>query len=51
MPAFFRKLRMLQLIPRSPRSITSTQLRNSLEAEDDSIHLRSVQRDLLFALW
>lgn len=42
----FRHLAMLRLIPRAPRSISTTELLDRLRAEQFDIDLRSLQRDL-----
>lgn len=43
----FRHLAMLRLIPRAPRSISTTELLDKLKAEHFDIDLRSLQRDLV----
>lgn len=43
----FRHLAMLRLIPRAPRSISTTVLLEKLKAEHFDIDLRSLQRDLV----
>lgn len=43
----FRHLAMLRLIPRAPKSISTTELLEKLKAEHFDIDLRSLQRDLV----
>jgi predicted DNA-binding transcriptional regulator YafY len=43
----FRHLAMLRLIPRAPKSISTTELLDKLKAEHFDIDLRSLQRDLV----
>lgn len=43
----FRHLALLRLIPRAPKSITTTQLLQRLRAEKFDIDLRTLQRDLI----
>lgn len=41
-----RYLTMLRMVPRFPRSITTTELADRLEEQDFSVTMRSIQRDL-----
>lgn len=41
-----RRLRILQLIPREPKSITSLKLLEILREQGEETHLRYIQRDL-----
>ncbi|HTN32534.1 MAG TPA: WYL domain-containing protein [Marinobacter sp.] len=41
-----RYLTMLRMVPRYPRSITTTELAQRLEEQDLSVNIRSIQRDL-----
>jgi hypothetical protein len=43
----FRHLALLRLIPRAPKSISTTELLEKLKAEQFDIDLRSLQRDLV----
>ncbi len=41
-----RYLTMLRMVPRYPKSITTTELAQRLEEQDFSVTMRSIQRDL-----
>ena len=41
-----RYLTMLRMVPRYPRSITTTELASRLEEQGFSVTMRSIQRDL-----
>lgn len=46
MSTILRQLRMLCYLPRHPRQVTTSELRQKLELEDFSVSARTVQRDL-----